>query len=338
MINTPLVSICMITYNHEKFIEEAINGVLMQETDFDVELIISNDNSPDQTDVIVQRILKKHPNAHWIKYIKHEQNLGMKLNGIDNLQRCTGKYIACCEGDDYWTDPYKLQKQVDFLENNDDFSICYHDVSILQNGKFFDSHVPVYPEKEFLTIVDLAHENCIHTPTCMFRNNLFGKFPDVFDACGVGDYVLHLLNAQYGKIKYLPENMAVYRKHPGGVWSGRQLTSKLNAWLDLLSILMLYFIDHHEVLEALQNQRLRILMRLIEAVNTKNDKDILLAVLRKSSERELEHVAEFIIKNNEELNITRDGYNNISYLSDHLGFKIILKLVLKKLYCRISKR
>ena len=123
MKKQPKVSVCMITYGHEKFIEEAINGVLMQECDFVVELIIANDCSPDKTDAVIQNILCNHPRASWIKYIKHDKNLGMMPNFIFAMQECKGKYIALCEGDDYWTDPSKLQKQVDFLEANSDYVI-----------------------------------------------------------------------------------------------------------------------------------------------------------------------------------------------------------------------
>ena len=128
MIQQSKVSVCMITYGHEKFIEQAINGVLMQECDFEVELIIANDCSPDRTDAVIQNILKNHPRASWIKYIKHEKNLGMMPNFIFALQECQGKYVALCDGDDYWTDAFKLQKQVDFLESNPKFGICFHSV------------------------------------------------------------------------------------------------------------------------------------------------------------------------------------------------------------------
>ena len=105
------VSVVMITYGHEKFIREAIEGVLMQECDFEVELILANDCSPDQTDSVIQDIIKNHPKGCWIKYIRQENNIGMMPNFIFALKQCKGKYIALCEGDDYWTDPLKLQKQ-----------------------------------------------------------------------------------------------------------------------------------------------------------------------------------------------------------------------------------
>ena len=121
----PLVSIVIITYGHEAFIKQAIEGVLMQECDFEVELIIANDCSPDNTDFVVKEILDNHPRAHWIKYTKHKANKGMMSNFIWALDQCQCKYIALCEGDDYWTDPLKLQKQVDFLEKNEEYGLIH---------------------------------------------------------------------------------------------------------------------------------------------------------------------------------------------------------------------
>ena len=122
-MNKPIVSVVMITYNHEKYIQQAVEGVLMQQTDFPIELIIADDASPDQTEKIVTTIKKKHPNGNWIKYTRHLQNKGMTENFMWALGQAQGKYIALCEGDDYWTDPYKLQKQVDFLEANEEYGL-----------------------------------------------------------------------------------------------------------------------------------------------------------------------------------------------------------------------
>ena len=119
----PVVSICMITYNHEEFISEAIEGVLMQKTNFPLELIISEDCSTDKTREICIEYQQKYPEI--IKLQLPEKNLGMIQNSLSTLKACRGKYIALCEGDDYWTDPDKLQKQVDFLEVNKEYGMCY---------------------------------------------------------------------------------------------------------------------------------------------------------------------------------------------------------------------
>ncbi|HAT80174.1 MAG TPA: hypothetical protein DCS17_01820, partial [Flavobacterium sp.] len=126
MLNNPTVSVCMITYLHENFIEQAINGVLMQKGNFEIELIIANDNSPDETNIIVQNCIVNHPNGSWIKYTHHKTNLGMMPNFVWALQQCKGKYIAICEGDDFWTDSFKLQKQIDVLVNYPNLAGCFH--------------------------------------------------------------------------------------------------------------------------------------------------------------------------------------------------------------------
>ena len=123
-MNIPVVSILMITYGQESYVRQALEGVLMQKCNFDVEIILANDCSPDNTDKIIQDVLKTHPHASWVKYIKHEKNIGMISNFIHALQKCMGKYIAMCEGDDYWIDPLKLQKQFNILENNPEYKFC----------------------------------------------------------------------------------------------------------------------------------------------------------------------------------------------------------------------
>src|ERR1700739_2391661 len=112
----PLISVCMITYNHEKYIAQAIESVLAQKTNFPVELVIGDDYSTDSTRKICLDYKKKHPDILKLRF--PDKNMGMMPNFIANLKECDSRYIALLEGDDYWTDPYKLQKQFDFLEAN----------------------------------------------------------------------------------------------------------------------------------------------------------------------------------------------------------------------------
>ena len=140
-MNNTIVSVCMITYNHENFIREAIDGVLMQKTDFPIELIIGEDCSTDGTRKIVMEYARKYPDI--IRPLLPDSNLGMMKNFIETMQAATGKYIALCEGDDYWTDPYKLQKQVDFLEANEEYSLCCHRFNYhYQINNTFDNNDP----------------------------------------------------------------------------------------------------------------------------------------------------------------------------------------------------
>ncbi|MDR6762525.1 glycosyltransferase involved in cell wall biosynthesis [Flavobacterium sp. 2755] len=227
------VSVNMITYKHESYIEQAIKGILMQQTDFDYELIIADDCSPDRTEEIVNDLIKTHSQGSKIKYFRHKKNIGMQANGIFAFNQCSGKYVALCEGDDYWTDPLKLQKQVDFLEANLDYSICYHKVQVLRNGVLEEDDI-TSEVSETTTIKDLAKGNYIHTCSVVFRNKLFSKLPKYFHKAPVGDYFLHMLNAKYGKIKFLNEFMSVYRLHDNSIWSSQTQLKREEIWIDFL--------------------------------------------------------------------------------------------------------
>ena len=217
----PLVSVIMITYGHEKYIEEAIKGVFLQKTNFPLELIISNDKSPDSTDEIVKNIIKYAPENISVKYIQHPENIGMLPNLISTLKMAAGKYIAVCEGDDYWIDEKKLQKQTDFLEKNEDFTLTFHNVFI-RNGETLSTDLDYekrLSSKDVYTIDDLSKGNFIHTPSVVFRNMEI-EFPEWYYTSFLGDYPLWSWLSKKGKIKYFPEKMAVYRENVG-VWSGK---------------------------------------------------------------------------------------------------------------------
>jgi glycosyltransferase involved in cell wall biosynthesis len=233
----PLVSICLITYNHEKYIREAIDSVLMQKTEFPFELLIGEDCSTDGTRQIVFEYQSRHPEL--IKVITDEHNVGAQANVMRVLQASSSKYIAALEGDDYWTDPYKLQKQVSFLENNPDYAICCHQVEELSdNGVKELSVLQRSDSEETYTIADLATGPLMHTPSVVYRKNHTRHLPGWFQRSPVGDYVLYMLEAQHGKIKYFPQPMAVYRKHAGGMWSLKSRTEILVKWLKVLSCLL----------------------------------------------------------------------------------------------------
>ena len=225
----------MITYGHEKFIEQAINGVLMQECDFEVELIIANDCSPDKTDDVIQNLLKNHSRASWIKYIKHKKNLGMTPNFIFALKECDSKYIALCEGDDYWTDPLKLQKQVDFLEKNDQASGCFHNASLVDYKsqilkEIYNPHVSkfeFYDQKQCLTVLGSSYATC----SLVFRTQVLKNVPKkiMIQLC---DELLDIVITENGVLYFLNFNSACYRFHSGGVWSGgSDVKSKINLYL-----------------------------------------------------------------------------------------------------------
>lgn len=207
------VSVCLITYGQEEFIEQAINSVLMQKCDFDLEVILANDCSPDNTDIIIQNILQNHPNSSVVKYIRHEKNIGMMSNFIFAIQQCKGKYVAICEGDDYWIDENKLQKQINCLENNPQYSLCFHDVNVIEDNKKLRQYVNKN-ETVFQT-KDLFERHFIPTVSIVFRNII--QFPNWLYSVQSGDKALLLLASLKGDFKYLPEVLAAYRIHGGGI-------------------------------------------------------------------------------------------------------------------------
>jgi len=233
------VSVEMITFRHELYIRQAIEGVLIQETNFDFELVIADDCSPDSTSEIVKSIIKNHPKGDKIKYFRHKENIGMQPNGMFAYNQCHGKYIALCEGDDYWTDPLKLQKQVDFLENNLEYVLCFHQVDILKlDGEIVEDFITKVPD-DYETIEALAtFGNYIHTPSVVFRN-VIKEFSFEFELSPIGDYFFYIMLAEHGKLKYLKEKMAVYR-FGSGIYSKLGDNQKNKKWYRTLILILSY--------------------------------------------------------------------------------------------------
>ena len=216
---------------HENFIAEAIEGVLMQDIDFDLELIIADDCSPDGTEEIVQNFINNHPNGHWIKYHRHEKNIGMIPNFLWALEKTKGKYIALCEGDDYWTDPLKLQKQLTFLEKNEDIVISFHRVNYISNFEQLKKENSPQFTKNIFNIADLIEDNFITTLSVVYRN-IINNY-DFLLVNPVGDYPLYLKLCQFGNIYFHNEIMGTYRRHEGGVWVGKSNREMLVAWIKM---------------------------------------------------------------------------------------------------------
>jgi glycosyltransferase involved in cell wall biosynthesis len=236
------VSVLMITYNQEEYIAQALDSVLMQEVDFDYEIVIGEDFSTDGTRGIVLDYQRRHPEK--IRLLLAEKNLGMIRNLVQTYDACEGEYVAILEGDDYWTSSAKLQKQAKFLDENRGTALCFHTTNCFYDDGSAPSYLFPAEQKEFSTIEDLLEKNYIQTCSVMFRNRLFGKFPDWFFASVLGDYPLHLLNAGHGGIGYINEVMAAYRIHSAGVWSmqmEKNFVKNVLAGIEMYSNLDTYF-------------------------------------------------------------------------------------------------
>lgn len=246
----PLVSIASIAYNHEKYIAQAIDSWLMQKTMFPIEIVIGEDVSSDNTRSILLAYQKQHPD--FIRLIITDKNVGMMPNFIRTLQSCKGKYIALCEGDDYWGDPYKLQKQVDFLESNPGYVLTYHNSTIIDENGNITKENRLTDIKTELTKEDLVYGHFIPTQTLVIRN-VIKTFPKDFLTLKNGDKAIISLLGQYGKGKYIDTvKNSFYRVHDGGVWSLISFEKKLVA-----GILTLNTLVKHAPLEFKKNMYLR---------------------------------------------------------------------------------
>lgn len=223
------VSVVIPTYNHRNFIAQAIDGALMQETTFPYEIIIGEDESEDGTREICIEYAERHPDK--IRLFLRSRDDVIYINGqatgrfnfVQSLKAARGKYIAMCEGDDYWTDPFKLQKQVDYLESHPECVTCFHSAKIFHEDKTIRPYYyPPTSRKNMLGINDLlGRGNIIPTASVVIRNGILAEYPDWLLTIPHGDWGLHVLYAHYGTVGYLDEAMSAYRAHAGGVFSGQ---------------------------------------------------------------------------------------------------------------------
>ena len=210
------VSVLCLTYNHEAYIEETIAGFLKQDVNFSVEFLIADDCSNDRTPSIVAAAAARD---NRIRPIYRNSNLGPGRNFAELAACARGEYVALCEGDDYWTDPSKLRLQVEFLDENRDHSICFHPVLVLHQNSPEKNYV--FPAREDgPSLPQLVRANAIQTNSVMYRWRFPGGFPADYDPEVIPqDWHLHLLHAEVGKIGFIPEVMAVYRRHEQGMWA-----------------------------------------------------------------------------------------------------------------------
>lgn len=224
-----LVSICCTAYNHEMYITDALDGFLMQKANFNFEILISDDASTDKTAQMIEEYEKKFPDI--IKPIYHTVNKYSK--GVDIYSeivwpKAKGKYIALCEGDDYWTDPYKLQKQVDYMESNPNCTLCFHNAKIIENGFAVTTNnlISNVIENNIYNAGEMAVLGFIPTASQFFRRTSIDNLPKWYNKAVVGDYPLQLITTSHGYAYYINEEMSVYRTGVKGSASSR--ASKLN--------------------------------------------------------------------------------------------------------------
>ncbi len=244
---TPLVDVNLVTYNHDKFISKAIESVLEQKTDFEYRLIVGDDCSTDATQSIIRNYALQYPERIQLliapehRGIQHKDRVGMQV-----LRLSTAKYVALLDGDDYWTDPHKLQKQIDFLETNIDFAVCFHNVKVSYDDHSREPWNYCPPDqKEISTLEDLLDRNFIATSSAVFRRECLGELPDWFLKIKSGDWLIYILSALNGKLGYLNEVMSVYRIHHAGLWTRQSSVQNTLAEIAMFKALARYLPDKY---------------------------------------------------------------------------------------------
>jgi glycosyltransferase involved in cell wall biosynthesis len=218
------LSVMMITYNHERFIAQAIESVLAQRVNFDYEIVIGEDYSTDGTRAIIMDFHRCYPGR--IVPLMRDQNVGAMRNLEATVAACRGQYLALLEGDDYWTSDEKLQRQVDFLDAHPSSSMCCHRVQFLdETGSAKANVFPSLPAGPY-TIEDLLKGNFVMTCSAVLRRNLVSALPPWFREMKLGDWPMFALAARHGTIELMDEVMSVYRIHQGGVWSSLSSISR----------------------------------------------------------------------------------------------------------------
>jgi glycosyltransferase involved in cell wall biosynthesis len=234
-----VIDINIACYNHEKYIAQTIEGVLTQKTNFPFRILIGDDCSTDQSAAIIKSYQERFPDI--IEAYYHPVNLGLKgpeTNGIFLLKKSNAKYISLLDGDDYWTDTGKLQKQIDFLESNPDFSICFHAVQY----KYMDAEdkyeVSGDGQKQITTFEDLTQKNFINGSSCIFRNEFYNKLSEWEWILKVSarDWAIFLIVAKSGKIYFMEEVMAVYRINNSSSWANQSKIVMLKKIIETLLV------------------------------------------------------------------------------------------------------
>ncbi|MDD4735016.1 MAG: glycosyltransferase [Kiritimatiellae bacterium] len=238
----PMLSVFVITFQHAAYIRQALDGILMQKVDFPFEICIGEDGSSDGTRELCQMYADKYP--EYIRlFLRNRNNIHRKryvnpamFNQNETLAACCGKYIALCEGDDYWTDPLKLQKQVDFLEAHPEYALCFHDrIKVDERGTIIDDDPLPQEMKRDLSHDEIAMSKHSTPPTAtlMLRRSAIASMPDWFTQMPYGDRGLAIVATQQGSAGYIDMKASAYRIHPGGIASGA--SGARRAWMDIKS-------------------------------------------------------------------------------------------------------
>ncbi len=234
----PKLSILVRTYNVENYITDCLSGILNQKTTFSLEIIVSDDASTDLTLSIVDSFAAVHPGV--FRVLRNPTNEGLVKNFMRAFRSATGEYVAICDGDDFWTDPLKIQRQIDFLETHSDYSCSSHRVMVKKEPSgILEGPIPNEIKSQYNTY-DLLDACFPHSSSILFRRKLISEFPFFFSDIFTDDWCVTILNSLYGDVKMFPETMSVYRFTTKGNWTSKGSSFHFGNAAHLLSYLRDY--------------------------------------------------------------------------------------------------
>ncbi len=266
------LSVLLVTYNHEEYIEEALESILIQKFNDNYEIVVADDLSTDNTVKIINKYKEIYPEK--IRILVSNKNLGITKNYERGFKACKGEYIAVLEGDDYWTTPEKLQKHVDFLDNHRDCVLSFNRFIVSSVELKIRNIQPWFTNSEYelIQVTDLIKNNFIgNFSTCVYRADIIGKIDNsLFKVKNVYDWMFNIVVGGYGKIGYLPEVMSVYRLHEKGTWTQKSQVDKLKEIIESIEIYDEYLEGVYE--QEFNEHKTRLYAKLNQLLNPKQDK------------------------------------------------------------------
>ena len=234
--NQTVISVIVMSYNQKLYINQCLDSILDQRGNFKMEVILGDDESTDGSDEILQEFVNKYPDK--LCLLPRQSNLGYVRNFKRCIDACSGDYIAFCDGDDYWTDTNKLQKQLECLQKHQDYSMCFSAIQLFyqDEGRFALHQGQQSFASDRLSTEDLIKDNIIaNFSCCFFRSETITNLPKkLFDLDRFADYIVCICCAEMGPIGFIKEVMSVYRIHRGGAWSGSSLIANIKRGLPYL--------------------------------------------------------------------------------------------------------
>tara|TARA_R110002012_G_scaffold48720_3_gene126569 strand:+ start:2404 stop:3897 length:1494 start_codon:yes stop_codon:yes gene_type:complete len=339
-LKPPMVSVFCMVYNQEKYVAQTIEGFLMQKTNFSTVMVIGEDASTDGSKEVILKYARTYPGK--FKLLLSDKNFGAHKNQEKVLKHCTGKYIAMCEGDDYWTDPLKLQKQVSFMKANPKYSLIFTNGRVLyseennlsqliySNGEDKINAYYSFPlPKETTDITTLAKGNYIHTAGVLFLNWTDEGLPTYMEKVTIGDWPLHLMTATKGLIKFLDEDTFCYRIHSNGIYSKKNKIEKLRLALGQFSPVLSSGLFKKDVTNIIEDYFVKVAISYISICDSQKDYEFLLDTVLAINKPELtKKITLQLIAKNVKLS------NQVKNLKQYktFNFKRVGKLFIKKYF------